>query len=80
MNNYISEAQLLPLIRMALTEDIGNGDVTSEAIFSGAEVSKARIVAKADGVFCGGDVIRLCVSGNRPARSHNTIGRRRQPC
>jgi nicotinate-nucleotide pyrophosphorylase len=34
-----------------LREDIGDGDVTSNAIFTGGELSTARVVAKEDGVF-----------------------------
>jgi|Deesub1362B_J571_1020462.scaffolds.fasta_scaffold03006_2 nicotinate-nucleotide pyrophosphorylase (carboxylating) len=43
----------LPLIRMALQEDLGGtGDLTSEAIFAD-EVAGARIVAKQEGVLAG---------------------------
>ncbi len=38
-------------------EDIGTGDVTSQAIFSDQQC-KARIIAKTDGVFAGEAVIR----------------------
>lgn len=55
----LSEADIRPLIQLAFKEDINTGDVTSEAIFTGAEHSCAYIMAKADGVFCGGDVLRL---------------------
>lgn len=48
----------LPLIKMALEEDIKNGDITSGTIIPLTEVSKAKIVAKADGVICGLEVFR----------------------
>ena len=54
--NYLEAS--LPLIKMALEEDIKNGDITSETIIPLLEVSNAKIVAKADGVICGLDVFR----------------------
>ncbi len=45
------------IILLALKEDIGEGDITSNAIFTGGEQSEAYIVAKQDGVFCGGILI-----------------------
>lgn len=48
----------LPLIKMALEEDIKNGDITSGTIIPLTEVSNAKIVAKADGVICGLEVFR----------------------
>lgn len=45
------------IIRLALDEDIGAGDITSLAVFDEKHRSRARIVAKENGVFCGGDMI-----------------------
>ncbi len=45
------------IILLALREDIGEGDITSNAIFTGGQQSEAYIVAKQDGVFCGGILI-----------------------
>lgn len=42
------------LIDLALAEDVGPGDVTSRAVFNGKTRSDARILAKENGVFCGG--------------------------
>ena len=42
---------------MALIEDIGAGDITSNAIFDGSEQSGAVIIAKDRGVFCGGPLV-----------------------
>ncbi|MDQ7064739.1 MAG: carboxylating nicotinate-nucleotide diphosphorylase [candidate division KSB1 bacterium] len=42
-----------PLIRMALDEDIGAGDITTERIVPPERESRARIVARADGVITG---------------------------
>ncbi len=48
------------LLSLALEEDIGSGDVTSEAVFSGAERSDAVIRSKGKGIFCGEKVPGLC--------------------
>ena len=44
------------LIRNALAEDIGSGDVTTAAILSGQENGYARVVAKSDLVIAGMDI------------------------
>jgi nicotinate-nucleotide pyrophosphorylase (carboxylating) len=53
MNRIPAEQDIIPLIDMALREDLGGGDITSNAIFTGKEFSRARIVAKESGVWCG---------------------------
>lgn len=45
------------IVEMALIEDIGAGDITSNAIFDGSEQSGAVIIAKDRGVFCGGPLV-----------------------
>lgn len=50
--------ELVDCVRRALSEDIGSGDVTTEAIVSSAASGAARIVAKQSGVFSGSDVAR----------------------
>jgi nicotinate-nucleotide pyrophosphorylase (carboxylating) len=54
----IPEVIVHPLIRSALEEDIGAGDVTTAAVLTGAEAGTARAVAKADMVLAGIDVFR----------------------
>jgi nicotinate-nucleotide pyrophosphorylase (carboxylating) len=63
----LSEADIRPLIQLAFKEDINTGDITSEAIFTGTEKSNAYIMAKADGVFCGGEVLRLVYNDLDPS-------------
>jgi nicotinate-nucleotide pyrophosphorylase (carboxylating) len=46
------------LIGNALREDIGSGDITSNAILRGDETGVARTIAKAEVVIAGGDVLR----------------------
>ncbi len=55
----ITERDILPLVTLAIKEDIGEGDVTSNAIFGEDDTSEAMIVAKQKGIFCGAEVARL---------------------
>ncbi len=48
----------LSIIKLALEEDIGAGDITTNAIVPDGKVAKAKIVAKENGVLCGLDVAR----------------------
>ena len=53
-NSVVSE-----IVRLALAEDIGRGDITTEATISAAASAKAVIVQKQPGVLCGLPVARL---------------------
>jgi nicotinate-nucleotide pyrophosphorylase (carboxylating) len=57
MSYNITKDNVLPLIRLAISEDISTGDVTSEAIFTGTEKSSAYIMAKQSGIVCGGNLV-----------------------
>ncbi len=46
------------LIRAALEEDVGAGDITTTAVLNGEEAGNARAVAKSDTVVAGIDVFR----------------------
>lgn len=46
-------AELPYLIELALSEDIGRGDITTDAIYSGLERATAEFIAKDDGVIAG---------------------------
>jgi len=46
-------AKVKPLIDLAVAEDLGTGDVTSELLFMGNEVATARIVSREEIVVCG---------------------------
>lgn len=52
----LDKSKVKELIRMGIEEDTGSGDVTSLAIFPKGHRSSAQVIAKADGVFCGGDL------------------------
>ncbi|MEX0680589.1 MAG: carboxylating nicotinate-nucleotide diphosphorylase [Balneolales bacterium] len=41
------------IVRLALAEDIGSGDITTNAIYSGKEMGTARLIARRNGVLAG---------------------------
>lgn len=47
-----------PLIKMAIEEDLGQGDMTSELFFKINAVAKAHIVSREEIIVCGMDVAR----------------------
>ncbi|MDI6401775.1 carboxylating nicotinate-nucleotide diphosphorylase [Balneolaceae bacterium ANBcel3] len=44
------------LVRLSLKEDIGTGDITTRAIYTGKELGSARLIAKENGIICGLDL------------------------
>jgi nicotinate-nucleotide pyrophosphorylase (carboxylating) len=58
MDMNIELADVEQLIRLAMAEDIGDGDITSQAIFSSADVVSGRIVSRHEGIICGCDMVR----------------------
>lgn len=65
MRGNTSDTSLTAALRDALTEDIGNGDITSQHCIPAGTVARARFVAKSTGVISGigvaADVLH-CVS------------------
>jgi nicotinate-nucleotide pyrophosphorylase (carboxylating) len=53
------ETIALPMVRLALTEDVGGGDATTDALVDAAARARARIVAKQEGVVAGTSVAAL---------------------
>ncbi|MHC4684318.1 MAG: carboxylating nicotinate-nucleotide diphosphorylase, partial [Planctomycetota bacterium] len=51
-------AKVRPLIRIAIEEDLGRGDVTSALLFEDDTVAKANIVSREEIVVCGMDVAK----------------------
>jgi nicotinate-nucleotide pyrophosphorylase (carboxylating) len=47
-----------PLIRMAVEEDLGQGDTTSELFFKDDTIAKANVVSREEIIVCGMDVVR----------------------
>ena len=58
MQLYNRPNDLTALIELALTEDIGNGDITTSAIFSGVELATAKFIAKENGVIAGLELVK----------------------
>ncbi len=51
----IEKAQ--PLIQMAIKEDLGQGDMTSELLFKDDTIAKSNIISREEIVVCGMDVV-----------------------
>ncbi|MHC4073215.1 MAG: carboxylating nicotinate-nucleotide diphosphorylase, partial [Planctomycetota bacterium] len=49
-------AKIRPLIQMAIAEDLGQGDVTSDLLFKKGAVARANIISREEIVVCGMDV------------------------
>jgi nicotinate-nucleotide pyrophosphorylase (carboxylating) len=67
------------ILRQALTEDIGHGDITSEAIFTAAHQSAGCLIAKQDLVLAGREVFARVFSlldGNIEVTFRNADGDR----
>lgn len=54
--------KIRPLIQMAITEDLGSGDVTSELFVKEDAIAKAHIISREEIVVCGIDVVREILS------------------
>jgi nicotinate-nucleotide pyrophosphorylase (carboxylating) len=66
MRSLIHDASVLRLVHIALAEDIGDGDITSEAILEPSVYARATLVANADGVVCGLPVAALVFRTHDP--------------
>lgn len=75
MDDYLkaSDEQVDRLIEMALVEDTGQGDVTSESLIPPALRGKASITAKADGILAGIEVARKVLLKVDPSLDVNTL-------
>jgi len=47
------QANYLPLIKLAHDEDLGNGDITSQAMTAGNQLHKAQIIFRQEATVCG---------------------------
>jgi len=50
--------QVRPLIQMAIEEDLGQGDMTSELLFKDDTIDKANIISREEIVVCGMPVVK----------------------
>jgi nicotinate-nucleotide pyrophosphorylase (carboxylating) len=64
----MSQDELLALVRRALAEDVGGGDVTTEATVAADSRARALITQKAPGVVYGLDAAEACFSQLADAR------------
>jgi len=55
----MTDKQANNIIELALAEDTGWGDITSEILIPPEQKGKASIVAKEEGILAGGDIARL---------------------
>lgn len=67
MKNSIDFKGLEKFIREALEEDIGTGDITTNAVISDKEVTVGKVIAKEDLILCGLNIFEyvfLCLDKN----------------
>ena len=71
------EGIALPLVRLALTEDLGGGDATTDAVVDESAAGRAHIEARQEGVLAGTEVAALAfreldrVSGTAPKEARS---------
>ena len=58
----LDKERVLPIIKAALKEDIGKGDITTQALIGKSESGGATIVAKDDCVVCGLEIAEWVMS------------------
>ncbi len=59
LNSVLNDSRVSRLIELALLEDIGLGDLTSEAIITDEQLGKAELLCKEDGIVAGLEVATL---------------------
>ena len=62
-------AYIKTIVHLALAEDIGQGDITTDFLVSSRAQAKARLIARGDGIICGIDLTRE-VFRNLSAKIH----------
>jgi nicotinate-nucleotide pyrophosphorylase (carboxylating) len=55
---FVTE-EVRDLVARAVAEDLGSGDLTSDALFEAGAKARGRVVVRAPGVFAGGPLARL---------------------
>jgi nicotinate-nucleotide pyrophosphorylase (carboxylating) len=77
MNGHPTPAELEPIVRRALEEDIGDGDVTTRCAIPPGLPLSGRFIAKETGVIAGLEVARIafaCIDAHVQFTSHTTDG------
>ena len=57
--NRLNQEEILPLLKAAIEEDIGTGDITTDAIVPENLIAEGYFLAKADGILAGIDISLL---------------------
>jgi nicotinate-nucleotide pyrophosphorylase (carboxylating) len=83
----LSITKVRPLIQMAIEEDLGPGDMTSELLFESDAVARATIVSREEIVVCGMNIVgeiltcydeklklRILINDGEPAHVGNKLG------
>jgi nicotinate-nucleotide pyrophosphorylase (carboxylating) len=63
----LSPDLLEPVVRMALAEDVGSGDVTTDSVVPASARCRATLVLEEPGVVCGLDAVRAVFEALDPA-------------
>ena len=63
----LNMAKIRPLIKLAIEEDIGHGDITSKLLFKKDTLAKAHIISREEIIVCGMDVVNE-ILGNYDSR------------
>ena len=50
--------EIRPLLKIAIEEDLGQGDLTSELLFPDEIVAKAHIISREEIIVCGMGIVR----------------------
>jgi nicotinate-nucleotide pyrophosphorylase (carboxylating) len=61
-NRLLNDFSVLRLVQIALAEDVGHGDLTSESLIDESDMGRATFLAKSDGVVAGTVVAGLVFS------------------
>ena len=69
----ISQAEIDEIVRSALLEDLGAGDITTETLVPADLHGTARIIAKAEGVLAGVEIARAVFRAVDPDLEFNSI-------
>lgn len=59
LSNVLNDSRVSRLIELALMEDIGMGDLTSDAIIFDSQLGRAELLCKEDGIVAGLEVVAL---------------------
>src|SRR4030042_5382129 len=58
-NDLLGDSRMSRLVELALMEDVGLGDITSEALLPESQLGRAEILCKGDGIIAGLEVATL---------------------